>query len=137
MSGAPEQQDLHPNIALLNTIDIRNLDSCADAFAKDAVFHYFNPKALKLQGDYTGIDGIKRFFTTLDTVTDGTFSVRPINAWPVGDELVVVQTKNTLKWDGQITVIDVALVWRFVDGKVAEVFDIPSAYSGVTINPDD
>ena len=47
----------------------------------------------------------------------------------VGDELVVVQTRNSLTLEGQPITIDVVVVWRIVDGRITEVWDIPSAYT--------
>lgn len=47
----------------------------------------------------------------------------------VGDELVVVQTKNTMILEGEAIAVDVVIVWRIVDGRIKEVWDIPSAYT--------
>ncbi len=55
--------------------------------------------------------------------------VKPISMTAVGDELVVVQTRNTMTLQGQPIAIDVVVVWRFVDGRIAEVWDIPSVYA--------
>jgi len=121
--------DPHPNITRLESIDIMNIDACADAFTDDVVFRYFNPQLPKLAGDHVGREGIKSFFAKLGEVSKGTFSVRPVNAWPVGNELLVVQTQNTLTLDDEKIVTDVVLVWRFVDGKVAEIWDIPSLFT--------
>lgn len=121
--------DPHPNIALLRSIDITNVDACADAFTEDAVFRYFNPRLPELAGDYVGREGIKSFFAKLGEASKGTFSVRPVDAWPVGNELLVVQTQNTLTLENEHIVTDVVLVWRFVDGKVAEIWDIPSVFT--------
>jgi hypothetical protein len=38
----------HPNIALLSQLDLHNLDACANIFADDFVWHYFNPKLPEL-----------------------------------------------------------------------------------------
>ncbi len=121
--------DQHPNIALLNGIDISNLDACADAFADNAVWRFFNPQLPDVAGDYVGLDGIKAFFARMAQETEGTFNVRPVTAWPVGNELVVVQTQNSLTLGNESVLTDVVLVWRFVDGKVTEVWDIPSVFT--------
>ena len=135
MNNATTQDDFHPNIARLNTIDVTDLDACAEAFAPDVVWRFFNAQLPDLQGDYVGLEGIKAFFASLATITKGTFSVRPVNAWPIGEDVVVVQTQNTLLLTDQSVVTDVVVVWRFVDGKITEVWDIPSVYSGAVTHP--
>lgn len=119
----------HPNLLLLGQLDLRDLESCKDLIAENFVFHYFNPKLPDLEGDYVGHEGFKNFFDRLAQMTSGTFEVQPITATPVGDELVVVQTRNTLTLDSHAIAIDVVVVWRFVDGKFAEAWDIPSVYT--------
>jgi hypothetical protein len=119
----------HPNLLLLERLDIRNIDACKDLFDDSFVFHYFNPNLPDLEGDYVGVEGLKNFFSTLGEMTSGSFEVLPVSATPVGDELVVVQTRNKLTLDQQPIAIDVVVVWRAVDGKFREAWDIPSAYS--------
>ena len=119
----------HPNVSLLKQFDIQNLDASADLIAQDAVFHFFNPKMPQAQGDYVGLAGIRTFFETMAAQTQGTFKVEPIAATAVGDELVVAQTRNTMTFQGKPAAIDVVVVWRFVDGRIAEVWDIPSVYT--------
>ena len=119
----------HPNISLIKSLNPQNLASASDVFADDVVFHYFNPKLPNLQGDYVGLRGIAEFFDALGAQSHGTFKVDPRSVTAVGDELVVVQTRNTLTLDGEPIAIDVVVVWRIVDGRVAEVWDIPSAYT--------
>lgn len=119
----------HPNLALLNRVDHTNLAACADVFAQDVIWRFFNPKLPDVQGDYVGLAGIQEFFEKLMVRTEGTFEIRPVSATPVGDELVVVTTKNRLTLDDMRVETDVVVVWRFVDGKIAEVWDIPSVYA--------
>ena len=126
---------MHPNIEKLNAVNIADLDGCADLFADDAVWRFFNPRLPHLAGDYIGLEGIKAFFAQMAQATAGTFKVKQIDAWPVGNELVVVQTQNSLTLEDQQVVTDVVLVWRFVDGKVAEVWDIPSVYASAVMLP--
>ncbi|WP_419912028.1 nuclear transport factor 2 family protein [Hoeflea sp.] len=121
--------ELHPNVALLSRFDPRNLASATELFSQDAVFHYFNPKLPDVQGDYVGLSGIQKFFETIAARTDGTFKVEPISMTPVGDELVVMHTRNTMTLEDQAFAIDVVLVWRIVDGRISEVWDIPSVYT--------
>ena len=121
--------DEHPNVALIKRLDISDIASAAEVFAEDAVFHYFNPRLPDLQGDYVGLAGIGAFFQKLGSLTAGTFRIEPVSVTPVGNELVVVHTRNSLTLEGQEITTDVVVVWRVVDGRVAEVWDIPSVYS--------
>ena len=116
----------HPNIALLEQFDRRNMAASADLFAKDAVFHYFNPNLPELQGDHVGPDGIRAFFEALAEKSRGTFRIEPVSATPVGKELVVVQSRNTLTFEHRTVAVDVVVVWRIVDGRIVEVWDIVS-----------
>ena len=114
----------HPNIALLKRLDPRNIAAATDLFAEDAVFHYFNPNLPELQGDHVGPDGIRAFFQSLAALSRGTFQIEPVSATPVGNELVVVQSRNTLTMGERTITVDVVVVWRFVDGRIVEVWDI-------------
>lgn len=114
----------HPNIALLKRLDPSNMAASTDLFAEDAVFHYFNPHLPELQGDHVGPDGIRAFFESLAELSRGTFRIEPVSATPVGNELVVVHSRNTLALGEGTVTLDVVVVWRFVDGRVVEVWDI-------------
>jgi predicted SnoaL-like aldol condensation-catalyzing enzyme len=120
----------HPNISVLKRFDPRNIAGSADVIAEDVVFHYFNPKLPEMQGDYVGLEGLQTFFEKIGGRTDGTFKVNPISATAVGDELVVAHTKNTMIFEDQQIEIDVVVVWRIVDGRITEVWDIPSVFTG-------
>ncbi len=119
----------HPNLSLLSKLDIFDLDSSAKLFSEDFVWHYFNPKLPDIQGDYVGVEGLKDFFETISGISKGTFKLEPVSATPVGEELVVVQARNTLEFDGKTNTVDVVVVWRIVDGQFAEAWDIPSAFT--------
>ena len=119
----------HPNLTLLSKLDIRDLDTSAALFSDDFVWHYFNPNLPDLEGDYVGVDGFKKFFAILAGKTSATFKVEPISAMPFGDELVVVRTRNTMNLADDSIAVDVVVVWRIVDGKFAEGWDIPSAFT--------
>ena len=50
----------------------------------------------------------------------------------MGDELVIIQTCNRLAlevFEGDTIETDVIVVWRIVNGKIAEGWDIPSVYN--------
>ncbi|MEM8589707.1 MAG: nuclear transport factor 2 family protein [Pseudomonadota bacterium] len=121
--------DTHPNVALISRLDIHDIAASKDVFAEDAVFRYFNPLLPDLQGDYVGLAGIRAFFQKIGALSAGTFRIEPVSATAVGDELVVVHTRNSLTFDNQPITMDVVVVWRIVNGRVTEVWDIPSVYA--------
>ena len=96
------------------------------------MFHFFNPLLPDVQGDYVGLRGFQDFFEKMAGQTGGTFKVNPMSITPVGDELVVVHTKNTMTFADQQIETDVVVVWRIVEGLIWEVWDIPSVYSAET-----
>lgn len=61
--------------------------------------------------------------------TKGTFKANPVSIPPMGDELVVAHVKDTMVMmvmeDRQME-LDVVVVWRIVDGKATEAWDIPA-----------
>ncbi|WP_299668571.1 nuclear transport factor 2 family protein [uncultured Ruegeria sp.] len=116
----------HSNIALMNKLDLRDLDGCAYLFAPDFVWHYFNRELPDLEGDYAGVDGLKSFFAKLAGDTDGTFKVAPLAIHAYGDELVVAHVRDTMIKDGQPMSLDALAIWRIVDGLIIEAWDIPA-----------
>ncbi len=116
----------HPNITLIERLDPANLASAKEVFARDVVFHYHNPQLPEIEGDYVGLEGVGAFFQKLGEMTKGTFRVHPVSATPVGDHLVLVQAQNTLTLEDQQIAVDVVVVWRIDNGRVTEVWDIPS-----------
>lgn len=97
-----------------------------DAYAESFVFHYFNARLPELSGDYRGYDGLRSLFGKLHSTSGGTFRVEPVSRTAFGDELVVVHAKISLKHSGTDLEIDSLVVWRVVDGRVAEAWDIPA-----------
>jgi ketosteroid isomerase-like protein len=118
----------HPNVALIKGLDIRNLADCAHLFAPDFVWHYFNPNLPEVEGDYVGLAGLQNFFGAINSKTRGSFKVRPISVNAFGDELVVTHVRNSMSVEGQPIGVDAVVVWRIVDGRIAEAWDIPSAH---------
>ena len=123
----------HPNIELLGKLDLGNLGAMSDLFAPEFVWHYFNPKLPDLEGDYLGLDGLQAFFGKLANETGGTFKVEPLSASAFGDELVVAHVRDTLSVEGQGLSIDALAIWRIVDGKLAEAWDIPAVHTAKTV----
>jgi len=122
----------HPNISLIKKLDLRDLDASAPLFAEDFVWHFFNPKLPELQGDYAGVDGLKRFFGGISAATGGTFNVEPLSVILAGDELLVVHVRDTMVLCNEPVTVDAVVVWRVVDGRFAEAWDIPAVYSMAT-----
>ena len=125
---------VHPNLLILQKLDIRNLDSCADIIADNFVWHYYNPKLPELQGDYKGVRELKEFFGKLASMSGDSFGVTVVDSRAVGDELVVTQTCNHITFEGRAIEFDVIVVWRFIEGKIAEAWDIPSVYHVRDVN---
>lgn len=125
----------HPNIDLLNTVNIADIQGSAHAFHEDVVWHFINPELPEMEGDYRGVAGVQAFFAGMAGQTGGTFRVNPVDARAIGDELVVVQTRNEMTVDETSIAVDVVLVWRFVDGKIKEVWDIPAVYTAQQDKP--
>lgn len=119
----------HPNVSLITRLDLNDLDAAEDLLAEDFVWHFVNPKLPGIAGAYKGLRGLQDFFEAMKARTNGSFQVNPISATPVGDELVVVHTQNSMTLEEQPITIDVVLVWRIVHGRISEVWDIPSVHT--------
>lgn len=134
--GDPKMADEHPNIALLQSLDLRDVGSAKNAFSEDFVWHFFNPQLPDIQGDYVGVDGLGSFFETMHRRTGGSFKVEPISITAAGDELVVTHVKDCMTVDGQDLEVDAVAVWRFVDGRIAEAWDIPAVHGARVVGRD-
>lgn len=119
----------HANVLLMKKLDLRNLAGATDLFAPDFVWHYINPNLPEIEGDYMGLSGLQAFFETLGAETGGSFKVKPISATDFGDELVVTHVRNSMSIKGRSIAIDAVVVWRIVNGRIAEAWDIPSAHT--------
>ena len=120
--------ETHPNVALLSRFDPTNIAGTADILAENFVWHFFNPRLPDLQGDYVGRTGLQDFFEKMGNLTEGSFKVNPVSITTVGDELVVVHVKDTMVLEGTPMEIDAVVVWRIVDGKIVEAWDIPAVH---------
>ena len=117
---------IHPNLDLLKDLDLQDLDACRTIIADDFVWHYFNPHLPELAGDYRGVDGLKSFFAKLGEASGGSFRVNVIDSRTAGDELVVTQVCNCMNFEGSSMEFDAVVVWRIVNGRIAEAWDIPA-----------
>ncbi len=100
--------------------------SLEDLFAHDFVFHFFNPHLEELNGDHRGYDGFRRLFERLHEESDTGFHNEPHSLTPYGDELVVADATNTVSFAGTVLDVDAIVVWRIVDGRISEAWDIPA-----------
>ena len=117
---------VHPNLALLKKLNIRDLDACTNVFSDDFTWHYFNSKLPQLEGSHHGVEGLKRFFAKLNELSNSSFQEKVIDARPAGDELVITQVCNHIDLEGRNIEFDAIVVWRVVDGKITEAWDIPA-----------
>ncbi|NAY91344.1 nuclear transport factor 2 family protein [Muricauda sp. JGD-17] len=127
---------IHPNIAVLSQFDPNNTAGPLEILSEDAVLHFFNPKLPDVQGDYIGPKGFQDFFKKMAGFSGGSFKVHPISITPMGDELVVTHVKDTMVLNGQRMELDAVVVWRIVDGKITEAWDIPAIHTAKVSNPD-
>ena len=123
----------HANVALLKQLDQyldnNNIANASNLFSNEFVWHFFNKQLPNVQGDYAGLEGLQAFFEKLAAVTGGTFQVEPVATIPMGDELVVTHVQDTMTLDGQSVKLDAVVVWRIVDGYIAEAWDIPAIHT--------
>lgn len=115
----------HPNIEILAQFD----PGSADVFAEDVIFHFYNPHLPDLHGDYVGRQAVQSFFEKLRMTTGSNFRPNVVTINAVGDELVVVHRKQQINMDGRQLESDVVVVFRIVNGQIAEVWDIPSIHT--------
>lgn len=116
-------------MAIMQQFNPANIAGCIDIIAEDAVFHYFNPMLPDMQGDYLGRQGFKDFFGKLAGKTEGTFKVTPLSITPMGDEFVVTYVQDNMILNGRQMEINAVVVWRIVDEKIKEAWDIPAIYT--------
>jgi predicted SnoaL-like aldol condensation-catalyzing enzyme len=120
---------IHPNITILQQFDPGNVYESANLISEDAVLHYYNSKLPNMQGDYHGRQGFIEFFRKIAGQTQGSFEVTPKTITPMGDELVVTHVVNSMTLNARQIEIDAVVVWRIVDGKIQEAWDIPAIYA--------
>lgn len=123
---------VHPNLSLLERLlDLipNDLANAKTLLTDDFIWHYFNPELPDLAGDYPGVDGLQTFFQKLGTLTSNTFRVKVNQAIPIGDELVVVHAHPMMALEGQSFETDAVVIWRVVENRITEAWDIPAIYT--------
>ncbi len=107
-------------------LQTRFADPDEELFASDFVFHYVNPRLAELDGDHHGYDGFRSFFERLREGSETGLHNEPHSLTPYGDELVVAYATNTVSFGGTTLDVDAIVVWRIVDGRISEAWDIPA-----------
>ena len=107
------------------------LDEAREIFAADFRWHYVNEHLPDLNKTYYGVDGLKTFFGDLAALTGGTFGVKIEDAYALGSEFVVAHANPGMTLEGKTFETDAAVVWRIVDGKIKEAWDIPGVNSAI------
>lgn len=110
----------HPNISILKKLDTCNLAESADIFAKDFIWHCFNPKLPRIHGEYTGLKGLQDFLKKLETLTSRTFQIEPVSITTIGDELVVTYVKDKMTLENRAIEPDAVIIWRIVNDLIIE-----------------
>ncbi len=122
----------HPNLSVLKRFNPADVAGSADVLSEDVVFHFFNPALPDMQGDYVGRDGLQTFFAKMAERTNGSFKVDPVSAIAMGDELVVTHVKDTMTFPNQQVEVDAVVVWRILEGRIVEAWDIPAVHTAKT-----
>jgi len=124
-----DDTNLHPNVLLLTKLDINDKTQMRSKFSKNIVWRFFNPKIRNIDGDYHGVGGVVKLFELLDIITRGAFEYTPIKTIAVGNELVMMHVKNRISSGTNPIELNTVLVWRIVNEKIAEVWNIPTVYN--------
>jgi ketosteroid isomerase-like protein len=94
-----------------------------DVFAEDAVWRV--PGSGIMAGEFHGREEIFRFLARLPKETAGTYGSRLIDVL-ASDERAAALYRATGQRDGRRLDLDQVLLFRFADGRVAEVLALPS-----------
>lgn len=118
----------HPRFAVLGRffelIAGRTTDA-AGLFLENFVWHYSNPHLPELEGDYAGPEGLRAFFTKLGARMKGTFRLdHQPKVLYVGEELVAFHLHHVMEKDGEPLEADAVVVFRILEGRIAEAWDI-------------
>ena len=119
-------EPVHPNLELLKKLDLHDLGACKNVFSDDFTWHYFNSRLPELEGCHHGIEGLKKFFAKLNERSNSSFQVKMIDARPAGNELVITQVCNHMDFEGRRIEFDAVVIWRVVNNRITEAWDIPA-----------
>lgn len=95
-----------------------------ESLADDYVCH--TPGQNPTAGHFVGPDGMRRHGQQMRDLTSGTFKAAPRATILVDDDFALVPTRvRASRPDGRQLDMDAFGVWRFVDGKIAEHWEMP------------
>jgi len=113
----------------------QNLEEARDRFAGDFEWYYFNKSLPQINKTYKGFDGLMTFFDDLGALTGGSFRVSLKEIYSLGSEFVVVHACPAMRIDEMALETDAVVVWRIVEGKIAEAWDVPGINSAIRPQP--
>ncbi len=119
-------EPVHPNLALLKKLNLHDLEACANVLSDDFTWHYFNSRLPDLEGRHHGMEGLKKLFARLNERSNDSFQVTVVDARAAGDELVITQVCNRMDFQGSSIEFDAVVIWRVVDDRITEAWDIPA-----------
>jgi ketosteroid isomerase-like protein len=110
-------QKEHSNISLVRRFAesmTRDFRGAEELVSEDFVWHYFNRRVPDLEGEYSGLSGVKAFFAKLRKLTENTFQIEPLSAVPFGDEFVVTHANLKLTMESMKIETNAIVVWRLI-----------------------
>jgi len=114
------------NVDVVRT-SLTDLDEMPALLSEDLVWH-FAGNVEGIAPEHRGRDAVfADFWGKLFELTNGTFSVEPVDIWAAGPELVVAHLTVSMTIDDEARSGDNVVVYRVVDGKIVEAFDVPSS----------
>ncbi|WP_084532526.1 hypothetical protein [Arenibacter palladensis] len=128
MKEAKRKKKTHPNIKLLQELNLKDRTSMERKFSKSIIWRFFNPVIPEISGDYKGIDGILKLFQKLEIISFGSFKYESKKHIPIGDELIISHVNSKLQINGTHVGFDTVLVCRIINNKITEIWNIPSVY---------
>ncbi len=110
----------HSNVLILQKIDIGSLLESANLFAKDFVWHCFNPKLSYIHGNDTGLIGLQEFLNKLEALTSKNFEIDLFSITTIGDELAVTYVKDKIQPKNSAIEPDAVIIWRIANERITE-----------------
>jgi len=121
----------HPNVTVVNrmteAVFENDRDKLAEVFLEDMAFHVRGP--LPRPGDHRGVDGFLGAMGAIFELTDGNVKIEQLLC--AADGPWAVEWENAvLGRNGKTLETNNAFVYRFEDGRIAELWMICAAPSG-------
>ncbi|MEO5838383.1 MAG: nuclear transport factor 2 family protein [Acidimicrobiales bacterium] len=121
----------HPNIEQINrmtkAVFENDRDTLVDVFTEDLAFHVRGP--LPRVGDHTGVDGFLGVLAAIFELTDGDVKIEQL--FCAADDCWATEWEHAvLGRNGRSLETKNAFVYRFDDGRIAEMWMLSSALAG-------